>query len=165
MTTAPPGQPCCDENFQDLLSFFLNRSLLEYNCFTIPCQLLLHNKANQPYAYICPHSPSLLSLPPIPPTPPLQVIAKHRSRSPCAMLLVPTSQLFYVGQCMYIDDTLTSPQLRPPTPCPQVHFLCLPLYSCPTARFISTIFFFFLDSIYMCQHMSQMKEKGKNIHF
>ena len=51
--------------------FFLNRSSLEYNCFTIPCYFLLHNRANQPYAYTCPHIPSLLSLPPILPIPPL----------------------------------------------------------------------------------------------
>ena len=67
---------------------------------------------------------------------------KAPSRSPCAMLLLPTSQLFYTRQCIYVDATLTSPQLRPPTPCPQVHSLCLPLYSCPATRFISTIFFF-----------------------
>ena len=30
-------------------NFFLNRSLLEYNCFTILCQFLLYNKVNQPY--------------------------------------------------------------------------------------------------------------------
>ena len=50
--------------------FFLNRSLLEYNCFTIlNTVFLLHNKENQPYAYTCPHIPSLLSLPPILPIP------------------------------------------------------------------------------------------------
>ena len=31
----------------------------------------------------------------------------------------------------------------PPTPCPQVHSLCLHLYSCLATRFISTIFFRF----------------------
>ena len=36
---------------------------MEYKCFTILFQFLLHNKANQPYAYTCPHIPSFLSLP------------------------------------------------------------------------------------------------------
>ena len=64
------------------------------------------------------------------------------SRSPCAMLLLPTSQLFYIRYCIYVYATLTLPPFRPPTPCHQVHSLCLPLYSCPATRFISTIFFF-----------------------
>ena len=41
----------------------------------------------------------------------------------------------------------------PSHPCPQVHSLCLHLYSWPATRFISTIWVFktfFLDSIYMC---------------
>ena len=42
-----------------------------------------------------------------------------------------------------MDATLTSPQLPSPTLCPQVHSLCLHLYSCPVTRFISTFFFFF----------------------
>ena len=46
--------------------FIFYTSLLEYNCFTMPCQFLLYNKVNQPYAYIYPHIPSLLSLPPTP---------------------------------------------------------------------------------------------------
>ena len=60
----------------------------------------------------------------------------------------PSSQLFYILYCIYVNATLTSPQLPPPTPCPQVHSLCLPLYSCPAARFISTIFFFIRFHIY-----------------
>ena len=39
---------------------------------------------------------------------------------------------------------ISSPAL--PLLCPQVHFLCLHLYSCPANWFISTVF---LDSIYM----------------
>ena len=132
--------------------FFLifNRSLLEYNCFTILCQLMLRNKANQPYAYTCPHIPSLLSLLPLLPIPLLQVIAKHRAHLPVLCCCFPSANYFTFGSVIYVDATLTSPQLCPPTPCPQVHFLCLTLYSCPATMFISTIFF--LDSIHMCQH-------------
>ena len=59
------------QNYLSKIYIFLNRSLLEYNCFTIPCYFLLHNKGNQPYADTCPHIPSLLSFPPILPMPPL----------------------------------------------------------------------------------------------
>ena len=38
-----------------------------------------------------------------------------------------------------------------PSPCPQVHSLRLCLCSCPAHRFFRTSFFF-LDSIYMCDH-------------
>ena len=34
------------------------------------------------------------------------------------------------------------PAYPSPSPCPQVHSLCLRLYSCPASRFIRTIFFF-----------------------
>ena len=64
------------------------------------------------------------------------------------MLLLPTSQLFYIRYCIYIDATLTLPWLHPRTTCHQVHYLCLPLYSCPATRFISTIFFLFRFHIY-----------------
>ena len=77
--------------------FFFNRSLLEYNCFTIPCQFLLHNKANQPYAYTCHHISSLLRLPPILPIPPLQVITKHRADLPVLCCCFPLAIYFTFG--------------------------------------------------------------------
>ena len=128
-------------------SFFFNRSLLGYNCFTILCQFLLYNKVNQPYAYICPHIPSLLSLPPIFPIPPLQVIAKYRADLPVLCCCFPLANYFTFGS-VYVDATLTLPQLPPPTPCPQVHSLHLHLYFCPATRFISTFFFFQIP--YIC---------------
>ena len=66
-----------------ILDNFFYSSLLEYNYFTILCQFLLYNKVNQPYAYIYPHIPSLLNLPPILPIPPLQVVANTKLISPC----------------------------------------------------------------------------------
>ena len=41
--------------------------------------------------------------------------SQTRSWSPCAMLLLPTSYLFYIWQCIYVNATLTSPHL-PPAP-------------------------------------------------
>ena len=54
-----------------VLFFFFLASLLEYNCFTLLCWLLLYNKVNQLYVYMYPHIPSLLRLPPTLPIPPL----------------------------------------------------------------------------------------------
>ena len=88
-----------------------NISLLEYNCFTILFQFLLYNKVNQPYAYICPHIPSLLSLPPILPIPPLQVIAKHRAGLPVLCSCFPLAILHsvvYICRC-YSHFTPASP--------------------------------------------------------
>ena len=78
--------------------FFLkNRSLLQYNCFTILCQFLLHKEGNQPYAYTCPHIPSHLSLPPVLPIPPLQVIAKHRADLTVLGCCFPPANYFTFG--------------------------------------------------------------------
>ena len=77
-------------------AFLKNRSLLEYNCYTILCQFLLYTKVNQPYAYLRPHIPSFLSLPPIFPIPPLQVIAKHRADLPVLSCCFPLAILHSV---------------------------------------------------------------------
>ena len=60
-TRARTRVPCIG---RQILFFFFLTSLLEYNCFTMVCQFLLHNKVNQLYIYICPHISSLLRLPP-----------------------------------------------------------------------------------------------------
>ena len=106
---------------------------------------MLLSVSQQSESAICIHmSPYPLHLEP-PSHPPYPTPLGHRkalSRSPCAMLLLPTSQPFYILKCIYIRAILTLPQLRPPIPCDQVHSLCLPLYSCPATRFISNFFFF-----------------------
>ena len=64
---------------------------------------------------ICIHmSPNPLPFepPPHPPYPTPLGHLKTRSQSPCAMLLLPTSQLFYIQQCIYVHATLTSPSFR-----------------------------------------------------
>ena len=100
-----------------LIYLFFLTSLLEYNCFTMICQFLLYNKVNQLYAYVYPHIPSLLSLPPTLPYPTPLGGHKAPSRSPCAMRLLPTSYLFYVWQCIYVHDTLSfCPSLPFPLP-------------------------------------------------
>ena len=130
--------------------FIFNRSLLDYNCFTILCQFLLYNKVNQPYAYTCPHIPSLLSLPPTLPIPSLQVVTKHRADLPVLYGCFPLAS-YFTFDSVYMSMLLSlHPCFSPRPPCPQVHSLRLRLYSCPATRFISTIFF--LDSIYMRWH-------------
>ena len=85
-------------SFLNLESFFFYLTfLLEYNCFTMVCYFLLHNKVNQLYIHIYPHISSLLRLPPSnPPYPTLLAGHKAPSWSPCAMQLLPTSYLFYI---------------------------------------------------------------------
>ena len=115
------------------------------------CQFLLCNKVNQLYIYIYPHIPSLLHLPPTLPIPPLQVVTKPRADLPvlCSCFLL---AICFTFGSVYMSMPLTHfvPAYPSPSPCPQVHSLHLHLYSCPAPRFIRT--FFFLDSIYMCQH-------------
>ena len=119
-----------------LFKFFLT-SLLEYNCFTMLCQFLLYNKVNQLYVYIYPHISSLLCLPPTLPIPPLQV---DELISSCYVAASHQLTILHLVVCIcrcYYHFAPASPSL----PCPQVHSLCLLLYSCPATRFISTIFF------------------------
>ena len=135
-----------------LIYLFFLTSLLEYNCFTMICQFLLYNKVNQLYAYVYPHIPSLLSLPPTLPYPTPLGGHKAPSRSPCAMRLLPTSYLFYVWQCIYVHVTLSlCPSLSLPSPYPQVHSLVgLSLFpSCH--QVLHGLFFFFSPQIpYIC---------------
>ena len=115
------------------------------------CQFLLYTKANQPYAYICPHIPSVLSLPPILPIPPLQVIAKHRADLPVLCCCFPLANCFTFGS-VYMSMLLSLCPTPPSTHCPQVHSLCLHLYSHPETRFISTIFKIFRFHIYALEY-------------
>ena len=135
------------------MSFFFLTSLLGHNCFTMLCQFLLYNKVNQLYVYIYPHIPSLLHFLPTLPIPPLQVVRKHRADLPVLCGCFPLAIYFTFGS-VYMSMSLS--HFVPAYPSPpriQVHSLCLHLYTCPTHRFFRTNFFFyFLDSIYMCQH-------------
>ena len=135
--------------------FFFLTSLLECNCFTMVCQFLLSNKVNHLYIYIYPHIPSFLHLPPTLPIPPLQVDTKHRADLPVLCSCFPLAIYFTFGS-LYMSMPLSHfvPAYPSHSPCPQFHSLHLHLYSCPAPRFFRTIFwfFFFLDSIYMCQH-------------
>ena len=117
-------------------------SLLGCNCFTMMCQFLLCNKVNQLYAYIYPHIPSFLCLPPTLPIPPLQGITKHRADLPVLCGCFPLAICFTFGS-VYMSMLLSHfvPAYPSPSPCPQVHSLRLRLYSCLAPRFIRTIFF------------------------
>ena len=138
-------------SFQSIFSsFFFNRSLLEYNCFKILCQFLLHNKVNQPYAYTCPHIPSLLRLPPTLPISPLQVIARHRADLPVLCCCFPLANYFTFGS-VYMSMLLS---LRPSYSLPP-HVLKSIFYVylfIPALQLGSSVPFF-LESIYMHQHM------------
>ena len=116
------------------------------------CQFLLYNKVNQLYIYIYHHISSLLHLPPTLPIPLLQVVTKHRADLPVLCGCFPLAIYFIFGS-IYKSMPLSHlvPAYRSPSPCPQVHSLHLHLYSCPAPS--EPLYFIFLDSIYMCQHM------------
>ena len=69
------------EGSQFLKKFFILKNfLLEYNCFTMLCQFLLHSEVNQLYSYTHP----LPLGPPCPPPaiPPNQAITEHQAELP-----------------------------------------------------------------------------------
>ena len=115
------------------------------------CQFLLYNKVI--HIHISPYlfplaSPSL-------PIPPLQVVTKHPADLPVLCGCFPLAIYFTFGS-VYMSMPLSHfvPAYPSPSPYPQVHSLVsLRLYSRLAPRFFMTFFFFFLDSIYMCQHM------------
>ena len=140
------------ENFRSkgsgMIIYIFLTSLLEYNCFTVVCQFLLYNKVNQLYVYIYLHIPSLLHLPPTLPIPPLQVVTKHRADLPMQCSCFPLAIYFTFGSVhMSMLFSHFDPAYPSRFPCPQVHSLCLCLYSCPSLRFIITIFF---QILYIC---------------
>ena len=68
-------------------------------------------------------------------------LGHHRASSwvPCAIQQLPTNYLFYTWQCIYVSAALPiCPILSCPSPCPQVHSLCLHLYSCAAKWMIQT---------------------------
>ena len=128
---------------------FILTSFMEYNCFTMVCQLLLYNKVNQLYIYIYPHISSLLRLPPTFPIPLFYVVAKHRADLPVLCCCFPLANYYTFGSVyMSVLLSLCPTFPSPPPPCPQVHSLCLHLYFCPATRFIRTFSFF--QIIYIC---------------
>ena len=98
------------------LVFFLS-SLLEYDCFTMFCYLLLYNKMNQLYVYIYPHIPSLLCLPPTLPIPTLQVDTKHRAYLPVLCSCFPLATILHLVVYICHCYSLTSSQLTLPLLC------------------------------------------------
>ena len=132
--------------------WFFFTSLLEYNCFTLLCQFLLHNKVNQLYVYVYPHITSLLRLPPTLPIPPLQVITKHRADLPVLCSSFPLANYFTFGS-VYMSVLLSHfiPASPPcpvsPSPFSMSVSLFLPCHQAHQYQL------FFLDSIYMRQHM------------
>ena len=125
---------------------------MEYNCFTILCQFLLHNKANQPYAYTCPHIPSLLSLPPILPIPPLQMDTKHRADLPVLCCCFPPANYFTFGSVYMLMLLSLCPSFTlPPHVLKSILYVYLFIPALQLGTSIPFFFYFFRFHI-MCQH-------------
>ena len=120
------------------------------------CQLLLYNKVNQLYIYIYPHISFLLRLPPTLPIPSLQVVTKHRADLLVLCGCFPLAIYFTFGS-VYMSTPLSHFVPAYPSPLPPPRVLKSILYVCIFIPVLplgsSETFFFFLDSIYMCQHM------------
>ena len=122
------------------------------------CQFLLCNKVNQLYVNIYPHISSLLCLPPTLPIPPIQVVTEHPADLPvlCGCFPLAIYFTFYLSilhLVVYIStcQTLTSsPLTLPPSMSSSPFSTSASLFlSCPQ---VLHNLFFFLESIYMCQH-------------
>ena len=102
------------------------------------CQFLLYNEVNQLYVYIYPHISSLLCLPPSLPIPSLQVVTKHRADLSVLCGCFPLAIYFIFGS-VYMSMPLSHfvSAYPSPSPCPEVHSLCLRLYSCPGRRILN----------------------------
>ena len=104
--------------------------------------------------YIAPslHISSLLCLPPTLPIPPLLVVTKHEADLPVLCDCFPIAIYFTFGS-VYMSMSLShfvSAYLSP-SPCPQsIPYVCVFILVLPLGS--SETFFFFLVSIYMCQH-------------
>ena len=115
------------------------------------CQFLLYNKVNQLYINIYTHISSLLHLPPTLSIPPFQVDTKHRADLPVLCGCFPLAILHLVVYiCAYHSLTSSELTLRPPRVLKSILNVCVFIPVLPLGS--SEPFFFFLDSIYMCQH-------------
>ena len=96
------------------------------------------------YTYI-PISPLLLHLPPTLPIPHLQVVTKHRTDIPVLCDCFPLT-IYFTFCSVYMSMPLSHffPAYPSPYPWPQVHSLCLRLYSSPALRFFRTSFCLFV---------------------
>ena len=101
------------------------------------------------YTYTSISPPSWASLPPSL-SHPSRWSQKHRADLPVLCGCFPLAICFTFGG-VYMSMLLSHfvPASPSPSPCPQLHSLCLHLYSCPSPRFIRTIFFFFRFHIYV----------------
>ena len=115
------------------------------------CQFLLYNKVNQLYIYIYPHFSSLLRFPPSLPITPLQWSQNTDLISLC--YAAASQQLSILHLVVYICPchSLTQSQLTlpPPRVLKSILYICVFI---PVLPLGSSELFFFLVSIYMCQH-------------
>ena len=107
----------------------------------IHCQFLLYHQVHQPYVHIYPLS---FGTPSLSPTLPFQVTIEHELSSLC--YTAASHQLCFTHGSASTSTHISQFFLTPSSPFPHDCSPHLHLCSCPTKRFICTIF---LDSTYM----------------
>ena len=133
-----------------MLSFFLNWSIITLQCCVSFCYTM--KWVSYMYTYI----PSFGAFPP--PHHP-SFLGGHRawSWSPCATEQLPTSYLYYMLVCIYINPSVPIHHILSPL-CPHVCSLHLCFYSCPVPFLLIPhisvniwymLFFFWLTSLCM----------------
>ena len=125
--------------------FFFNRSLLEYNCFTIPLVSVARQSESAMYIHMFPY-PLPLEPPSHPPNPTRLGHRKALSRSPCAMLLLPTSYFTFGSVYMSMLLSLRPSFLLPPRVLKSILYVYIFI---PALKLGSSVsFFFFTFHIY-----------------
>ena len=100
---------------------------LEYRCFTMLCQFLLHSNVNQPHIYIFPFFLGFLSH---------LGHCRALSRTPCSIQQDLINCLFYKQSCINTNPNLPIHPIPTPPQYPYICSLCLCLYFCFANKFI-----------------------------
>ena len=117
--------------------FFFLTSLLEYNCFTMLCQLLLYNKVNQLYVYIYPHISSLLHHPPPSLSHPFRWTQSMELISLCYVAASHQLPILYLVVYICPCHSLTSSQPTLPPPHVLKAILCVCVFIPSTSVLVS----------------------------
>ena len=117
------------------------------------CQFLLYNKVNRLYMYIFPHISSLLTPPPTVLTHPSRWSQSTELISLCYVTVFHQLSILHLVVVICPCHAFTLSQLTLPPPRVLKSILYVYVFIPVLVPRFFRIIFFFLDSIYVCQHM------------